>query len=63
MSICHPPLMLVIKDIENNYLKKYENKSENNLKNMDSSFKKIKKHIKKNTSIDDFLKFQTLWIL
>ena len=63
MPISHPPLMLIIKDIENNSLKKHESNSENSLKNIESSFKKIKKQIKKNTSIDDFLKFQTLWIL
>ena len=59
MPISHPPLMLVIKDIENNSLKKYESKSEHHFKSIDSK----KKQVKKNTSIDDFLKFQTLWIL
>jgi len=46
--------MLIIKDIENNSLKNHESISENNLKKFDSSFKKIKKQIKKNNSIDDF---------
>ena len=62
MPISYTPLILVIKDIENNRLSSYdrverENKIENgNIIEKNKNDKKENKNLKKNFSFDDFFK-------
>jgi hypothetical protein len=54
MPISYPPLMLIIKDIENNKLSPYN--GETFKKQSKTNDKKEKINLKKNFSFDDFFK-------
>lgn len=58
MPISYTPIMLVIKDIENNRLSSYNRVERENKKNekIIKNDKKENKNLKKNFSFDDFFK-------